>query len=406
MGAYFITPTTISTAAQNAILTSAGRAARALAHKPSLTTTISSTSATLRISTSTCTPPRLSNGPEESGIVTLAQTTRFPESDEVRLVVTLPQPMRFGLKFRVPGWLAGPIQATINGREARLVPTKNIWATLNRRWKSGDKITLRLPMSLRASPLDPQHPTPAAVVFGPVVLAFEAPTAQALQRVDMAALNRVLAPEGQPLCFNLVTDPAVHARPFYAFRGGERYFVYLDPKMGERIPHQDVKFTGQWGDAGEESLYPCSSAQSRCCLEVISIERCGISTVPCETPTSLFDGSLRRSGGPTDLFRRLSSPADPSRRLPPPPGPRFPARAVRGPASVLRKEDSRRVSGFSSMKLLADGCLPSRGVPTWQSKGRVKAAAARSRAALLNSSNPCGQRRADIPNRAASRILR
>ena len=183
-------------------------------------------------------------------IVTLAQTTRFPESDEVGLAVTLPQPMKFGLKFRVPGWLAGPIQATINGREASLVPDKKHWATLNRRWKDGDKITLRLPMSLRASPLDPQHPTPAAVVFGPVVLAFAAPTAQALQRVDMAALDRVLAPEGQPLCFNLVADPAVHARPFYSFRAGEPYFVYLDPKMGKRIPHSEVKFTGKWGDAG------------------------------------------------------------------------------------------------------------------------------------------------------------
>jgi hypothetical protein len=66
----------------------------------------------------------------------------------------------------------------------------------------------------------------------------------------MAALDRVLAPEGQLLCFNLVADPAVHARPFYSFRAGEPYFVYLDPKMGKRIPHSEVKFTGKWGDAG------------------------------------------------------------------------------------------------------------------------------------------------------------
>jgi DUF1680 family protein len=184
------------------------------------------------------------------GSVSITQTTRFPESDEVHLIVALPQPTRFGIKFRVPGWLTGPMQATLNGREAKLVLDSEHWATMSRRWRSGDQITLRLPMSLRACPLDPQRPTPAAVTFGPVVLAFEAPTAQALHRVDVEALDRLLAPEEQPLCFRLITDPAVHARPFNAFRGGERYFVYLDPKLGERIPHRDVKFTGQWGDAG------------------------------------------------------------------------------------------------------------------------------------------------------------
>ncbi len=184
------------------------------------------------------------------GTVTLTQKTCFPQSGEVDLLVESPQPARFGIKFRVPGWLTGPIQATVNGRETKLALDHKHWATLSRRWKSGDQITLRLPMSLRASPLDPEHPTPATAAFGPVVLAFEAPNAQALQRVDVAALDRLLVPEGQPLYYRLVTEPAVHARPFYAIHGGERYFVYLDPTMGERIPHQDVRFTGQWGDAG------------------------------------------------------------------------------------------------------------------------------------------------------------
>jgi len=184
------------------------------------------------------------------GTVTLTQKTCFPQSGEVDLLVESPQPARFGIKFRVPGWLTGPIQATVNERETKLALDHKHWATLSRRWKSGDQITLRLPMSLRASPLDPEHPTPATAAFGPVVLAFEAPNAQALQRVDVAALDRLLVPEGKPLYYRLVTEPAVHARPFYAIHGGERYFVYLDPTMGERIPHQDVRFTGQWGDAG------------------------------------------------------------------------------------------------------------------------------------------------------------
>jgi uncharacterized protein len=48
----------------------------------------------------------------------------------------------------------------------------------------------------------------------------------------------------------LASSSAVRARPFQAFRAGERYFLYLDPQMGSRIPYQDVKFTGRWNDSG------------------------------------------------------------------------------------------------------------------------------------------------------------
>src|SRR6185369_8724004 len=54
----------------------------------------------------------------------------------------------------------------------------------------------------------------------------------------------------QSLRFSAVSNPTVHARPFADFREGERYFMYLDPKMGNRISYHDVKLTGKWHDAG------------------------------------------------------------------------------------------------------------------------------------------------------------
>lgn len=203
-----------------------------------------------------------------SGAVTLRQTTRFPESDEVRLTVALPQPAEFGLKFRVPGWLAGPIQATVNGRATRLRPDATRWAALRRRWHNGDEIALRLPMRLWASSFDPPRSAPAAALFGPVVLAFEAPTAQPLRRIAVTQLAQELAPvSGRPLCFELVSNPAVKARPFYAFGAGEHYFLYLDPKMGTRIGHRDVRFTGRWNDAGAFRFSNDAGATAQCDFE-------------------------------------------------------------------------------------------------------------------------------------------
>jgi DUF1680 family protein len=185
------------------------------------------------------------------GPVTVSQSTRFPENDEVHFTVALAKPAEFALKFRVPAWLAEPMRAAVNGRPTELKLDDKHWATLRRRWKDGDAVTLRLLMKLRAVPLDPPRPTPAAVAFGPVVLAFEAPNARLLRRVDVLAIDRQLTPvAGQPLRFTWVTNSDVRARPFYTYRAGEGYFVYLDPKMGARIPCRDVKFTGRWADAG------------------------------------------------------------------------------------------------------------------------------------------------------------
>ena len=185
------------------------------------------------------------------GAVTLSQATRFPESDEARFKLAMASPADFGLRFRAPGWLAGPLRAEVNGRPTDLAIDGRRWATLRRTWRDGDGITLHLPMKLTSAPLEAGKATPAAALFGPTVLAFQAPAARALRRVDMTALDRVLSPvPGYPLHFHLRSDPGVTARPFAGIPGDERYFVYVDPTMGSVIPHADVTFTGHWNNAG------------------------------------------------------------------------------------------------------------------------------------------------------------
>ena len=184
-------------------------------------------------------------------VVTVAQTTTFPETDEVRFVVSLEDPVEFGINVRVPGWLAAPMVASVNGSAADLRFDGRHWAGLRRTWRNGDVILAKLPMKLWRSSFDPRHSRPAAAMYGPIVLAFEAPDAQALSHVELKAPERELTPEpGHPLHFHLTSNPAVTARPFSSLGPGRRYFVYLDPRIGTRVPHMDLKLQGRWGNAG------------------------------------------------------------------------------------------------------------------------------------------------------------
>ena len=170
-----------------------------------------------------------------AGPVRLTQTTSFPEDDNVRLTLALSRPEEFGIKIRVPAWLAGRMSAKINGHNVNCqCMDTNHWLVLRRRWKDGDEVALRLPMKLWASPLTSDRPTPAAALFGPVVLAFQAPAGRTLRSLDPAGLARALVPvKGQPLSFRLKSDPAVQVLPFFAVPGGHALFRLSRPEHGQ-----------------------------------------------------------------------------------------------------------------------------------------------------------------------------
>jgi hypothetical protein len=180
-------------------------------------------------------------------MITLRQRTAFPESDAVELSVSTSKPSRFGLRVRAPEWLAGPLVATLNGRRVRLQMLKTGWAALERKWRDGDRLRLLLPMQLRASRIDPPRPHPAAILYGPVVLAVGSRGANPGDKIDVENPGRsLLAIEGRPLHFRLAAAPSLLARPFYEFEEGERYFLYFDPAWSHRISPRDFRFEGKW----------------------------------------------------------------------------------------------------------------------------------------------------------------
>ncbi|MEW6073765.1 MAG: beta-L-arabinofuranosidase domain-containing protein [Planctomycetota bacterium] len=97
--------------------------------------------------------------------VTVRQSTRFPAEEEVRFTVDAPGPVRFALKLRAPGWLAGPLEAAAGGERVELAMDRG-WAGIAREWRPGDTLEVRLPMRFAALPWTrrggPRPPSSAA----------------------------------------------------------------------------------------------------------------------------------------------------------------------------------------------------------------------------------------------------
>ena len=103
-------------------------------------------------------------------------------------------------------------------------------------------VTVTLPMRFRVSRFLPNAPYPAAILRGPVVLALRAP-ANPSRKIDIAHLDAALVPgAGEALTYRLASDSNVLARPFYAFKEGEPYYLYLDPAVANRVSHRAVIF--------------------------------------------------------------------------------------------------------------------------------------------------------------------
>jgi|GEM_PF-1633365 len=98
--------------------------------------------------------------------------TKFPADETVNLTITTGKPQELDLKVRVPYWATQGAEVTINGEKQDVKSTPESYLTLSRQWKDGDKIAVRLPMSLHLRPARDKENL-ITIMYGPVVLAGE-----------------------------------------------------------------------------------------------------------------------------------------------------------------------------------------------------------------------------------------
>lgn len=103
--------------------------------------------------------------------LTLVQETRFPDSNEVNLKFEETPGHAFPLRLRLPEWSnINETELYINNKKIKDPALYMGYLDLNRKWKKGDQVTLRLSMKLEAEQL-PDHSNYYSLRYGPVVLA-------------------------------------------------------------------------------------------------------------------------------------------------------------------------------------------------------------------------------------------
>ena len=171
------------------------------------------------------------------------QETRFPEQQGTTITVVADKPAQLQVNLRIPYWVRGG-SVKINGTALPAFASPSSYLSLNRTWKSGDKIELNLPMDLHIDAM-PDNETIQAAMYGPLVLAgrFDAvpnemsygdpgPKAGAEQKVpdivaDSSNPTAWIEPDArQPLTFHAVgQSQPISMVPLYQVMHN-RYAVY------------------------------------------------------------------------------------------------------------------------------------------------------------------------------------
>ena len=102
--------------------------------------------------------------------VKLDVETDFPIGDSACLKINAKSPRKFTLALRRPFWAGDGFSVRVNGRVVKNVPKPDSYVEVTRTWKSGDKVELVLPKTLRKEVLA-NDPNRFAVMWGPLVLA-------------------------------------------------------------------------------------------------------------------------------------------------------------------------------------------------------------------------------------------
>jgi DUF1680 family protein len=152
--------------------------------------------------------------------ITLKQESAYPESQSSTLTLQTAKTVQFPLRIRIPGWCKGAA-IRVNKERQNVSCTPGTWATVDRTWSSGDQVSIELPMEVKYTCIDRQHPKRVAFVYGPTVLV------KRNQALGSDSLSKFRGqPEGNT--FRLPLGGEQEFVPFYSVGFHEPYEMYFD----------------------------------------------------------------------------------------------------------------------------------------------------------------------------------
>jgi DUF1680 family protein len=119
---------------------------------------------------------------KQKGLV-ITQETSFPYSETSTLTIKLTRSSQFAMHFRYPSWVEkNRMKILVNSNEVSFKTDARSYATVERVWKAGDVVTIKVPMQTRAEYL-PDGSNWVAFRRGPIVLAAD------MGKQDLIGLN-------------------------------------------------------------------------------------------------------------------------------------------------------------------------------------------------------------------------
>ena len=155
--------------------------------------------------------------------ITIEQTTDFPNEDFTKL--TIKGNGKFDFKVRVPHWATKGFFVKINGKEEKVKAQPGSYLSLNKKWKDGDVIELRMPFQFHLEPVMDQQNI-ASLFYGPILLAAQETEPRKDWRkvtFDAKDIGKSIKGDAKKLEF---TIDGISYKPFYETYG--RHSVYLD----------------------------------------------------------------------------------------------------------------------------------------------------------------------------------
>ena len=166
----------------------------------------------------------------------VTQDSDIPVGNSTALTFSTPNPQRLVVRLRWPEW-ASEMKLKLNGHAVKAQCKPGAYVSLDRRWKTGDRLEVEFKMNIYTVPM-PDNPKRVAIFYGPTLLAGELgkekpdfqkgspmlaceglPTDQWLERVPDTLLRFRTKSIGRPHDYSLI--------PFYQMHH-QHYVVYWD----------------------------------------------------------------------------------------------------------------------------------------------------------------------------------
>jgi uncharacterized protein len=131
----------------------------------------------------------------------LVQKTAWPEEQGTVLELNCAHPVQLTLQIRYPSWAAQGIDIRVNEKPVCVTSAPGSFIPIDRVWKSGDRVEVKIPFTLRLEPT-PDNPKRVAVMYGPLVMAGE-----------LGQLSDSLVIKNMPVLAPATDDPSSWLKP-------------------------------------------------------------------------------------------------------------------------------------------------------------------------------------------------